>query len=429
MNRFVLLALAACHVPVVSTSQQADTSGPLTVLHVLSDADGTGVRGALTELDGRLYGLAGERGPNGSPSCSSTALWRTVEHTAHCPGSLFSLNRDGSGFRVDHAFTQLNELGQSYDGYHPYGTLAVGPDHRLYGVTQMGGIPSGALPETPSGFGVLFAYEPPSADSPGSFEILHHFFSEPRAADGEHPMGALAIDHSGNVFGTAKGGGSGGTGTVWEWSPGGAFCYAPLPGESYGGVTLAGGLLHGTTWSPGAGVYFTVDPATLAVRVVDNFRAISPLEHANDNTPIQSPLVLSDGSVIAVREFGGPYGTGLIARLGPNGITPLWSPADLGPVDIAPRFANATGAMLNGQIVEGRDGMIYGTATYGGAYGTGGIWRMARDGSLFQLLWSWPDAAYPYGGLSIGSDGALYGVTFNTSQVFRFVPPSGACAP
>jgi len=49
----------------------------------------------------------------------------------------------------------------------------------------------------------------------------------------------------------------------------------------------------------------------------------------------------------------------------------------------------------------------------------------ARDGSRFALLHSF-EGGYPYGGLTLGSDGALYGTTFNTGQVFRFVPPS-AC--
>jgi hypothetical protein len=428
VRRLLVLLLAACHAPAIAHIAQAETAGPVTVLYTLTDATGLAVRGALTELDGRLYGLAGERGPNGTTSCSSTALWRTPEHTLRCPGSLFSLNRDGSGFRVDHAFTQLDSAARNADGYHAYGTLAVGRDGRLYGVTQMGGNPTMEPGEV--GYGVLFAYGPPRGDDPGSYEILHTFGSEMRAADGEYPMGALAVDPAGNVFGTTKGGGVTSTGTVWEWSPGGAFRFAPLPGETYGGVALAGGLLHGTTWAPGAGVYFAVSPETLQVRVVDSFPAFTANEHGTDNTPIQAPLALSDGSVVAAREFGGAAGAGLVVRLDPKtGITVLHDSADI-PLAAAPRFSNITGGMLNGQIAEGRDGMVYGTAQYGGAAGTGGIWRMARDGSLFSLVYSWPDGAYPYGGLTATSDGALWGVTFNTNEVFRFDPRAvGGCRP
>jgi len=207
------------------------------------------------------------------------------------------------------------------------------------------------------GYGVLFAYSP----SDGGFEVLHTFASEPRAADGEFPMGALAVDASGDVYGTAKGGGLSGSGTVFD----------PLPA------------------------------------------------HGNDNTPIQEPAVLHDGTVIAVREFGGAAGTGVVVQLDPRaGITPLWQAQDI-PLEAAPRFSNATGGILNGRLAEGRDGMLYGVAQYGGAAGAGGIYRIARDGSLFQLLRSWSDAAYPYGGVTVGSDGAVYGTTFNTSEVWR----------
>lgn len=416
-----LLALMSCRAPTgTSRTAQPDTAaGPITVLHVLSDVDGFAVRGALVELDGRLYGLAGERGPNSTPGCSSSALWHTIEHTSHCPGALFSIGLDGTAFRVDHAFNQLDGARRNADGYHPYGTLSVGPDRRLYGVTQVGGSP--VIPTIP-GFGVLFAYD----SARGSFEVLHTFFAEPIAADGEYPMGVVAIDAAGNVFGTAKGGGATSTGTVWEWSPGGRFRFAALPGESYGGVTLANGLLHGTTWTPRAGAYFTADPTTFAVKVVAPFPDFAWNAHGTDNTPIQAPLRLSDGSIVTSREFGGAAGAGLVARLDPvAGIRVLHDSADI-PLGATPRFSNSTGSMLNGEIAEGHDGLVYGTAQYGGAAGTGGVWRMARDGSLFQLLWSWPDAAYPYGGLMLGSDGALYGVTFNTGQVFRFVPP-GVC--
>jgi uncharacterized repeat protein (TIGR03803 family) len=96
------------------------------------------------------------------------------------------------------------------------------------------------------------------------------------------------------------------------------------------------------------------------------------------------------------------------------------------PLTAVPRFANATGGMLNGSLVEGCDGLVYGMAQYGGASGTGGIYRIARDGSRFELVYSFPDAAYPYGGLTVGPDGALYGMEFNAGKVFRFDPPAVA---
>lgn len=430
IRALILLVLVACRPDprgaaaarsVVRSLVEREAIAEVAILHTLTPADGLAVRGALTELGGRLYGLAGEAGPNGSERCNSGASWQTIEHTAHCPGSLFSVALDGSEFRVEHAFTRLDDKARTNaDGYHPYGTLAVGPDRRLFGVAQMGGSPRAEPGEV--GYGVLFAFDPQL----GGLEVLHTFGSEARAVDGEYPMGAVAIDVAGNVFGTTKGGGATSTGTVWEWSPGGAFRFAPLPGETYGGLALAGALLHGTTWGGGTrgiGVYFVVDASTLKVTVVDSFPAFIANEHGTDNTPIQEPIALSNGAVIAPREFGGAAGAGVLVALDSKaGIRVLHESADI-PLASVPRFSNATGGMLNGRLAEGRDGMLYGVAQYGGAAGTGGIYRVARDGSLFRLLWSWPDAAYPYGGVTIGSDGALYGTTFDTGQIWRLALP------
>jgi hypothetical protein len=407
--------------PVPQPAPNSPLAPGLTVLHTLTPAGGIAVRGALTEFDGRLYGLAGEAGPNASPNCYSSANWHTLEHTAHCPGSLFSLALDGSGFRVEHAFGRLDEHGQNVDGYHPYGTLAVGHDRRLYGVAQAGGVATGGAPgDPPAGFGVLYAYDPAhAADDPAQgFATLHSFGAESRAADGEYPMGAVAVTPDGSVCGTAKGGGHAGTGTVWCWRTSGQFDHADLPGETYGGVALAGGLLHGTTWGPGMGVYFTADPETMAVRIVDSFPSFVWPEHGNDNTPIQAPLALRLGGVVVAREFGGTAGAGLIARLTSAGIRTLRE-AQAIPLAAAPRFANATGGMPNGQLAEGPDGAIYGTMQYGGAAGTGAVYRLSRGSARIELLWSWSDSAYPYGGVTLGSDCALYGVTFDTGQVWR----------
>lgn len=67
--------------------------------------------------------------------------------------------------------------------------------------------------------------------------------------------------------------------------------------------------------------------------------------------------------------------------------------------------------------------MVYGCAQYGGSNGAGGVYRIARDGSMFELLHSFEvDAGYPYGGPIVGSDGGLYGTTF-TGLVWRMQLP------
>lgn len=432
MKLALALLLAACSpVPAATaaTLQAIAVDPAITELRQLVDLDGTTIRGNGAELDGRIYWLAGERGPNATPNCASTANWNTIEHTHHCPGSLLSIALDGSAFRVDHAFTQLDGVRQNVDGYHPYGS-PVATGGCLVGVTQMGGVPVGAGLEaaTARGVGVLWRYCPVA----GSFEVLHNFFGVARAFDGMYPMGAPAALPDGRVCGTTKDGGQFSRGTTWCWSSTG-FRYVSLTSESYGGVTLAGGLLHLTTNNGGendTGAYLTVDPDTMAVTQVDSFPSFTRPLHADDNTSIQAPTLI-DGRLFTARQFAGPFGTGMIARLGPEGISTMMWFDDI-PLEGLPRFSNTTGAMANGRVTEAPNGMIMGVAAYGGAGGAGGIYEIARDGTRFRLLHSFdPNGfSYPYGGLMTASNGAIYGTTFNGGRggsLFRYDPPVEAC--
>ncbi len=124
-----LILAAACDAPpsqrTASHAAAAYVQAAPAVLHTLTPADGVAVRGALTPLGDRLYGLAGEAGPLADAGCYSSSAWGTATHQFRCPGTVFSLRQDGTDFRVDHGFTPLID-GVNLDGYHPYGTLAAG---------------------------------------------------------------------------------------------------------------------------------------------------------------------------------------------------------------------------------------------------------------------------------------------------------------
>lgn len=395
----------------------------VTELHRLAQMDGQSCRGHLTELEGRLYGLAGECGPLGTLNCNSSANWNTAAHTKQCPGSLFSIGLDGSDFRVDHAFTWLDDRKQNPDGYHPYGSM-VALNGWLYGTTQMGGAAAVLQGYVPPGFGVLFRYSP----TIGAFETLHSFFVDASGITCQYPMGVLAVGPNG-IYGTCKAGGLAQLGAVWRWRDGVLVSrsMSGVAGIPYGGLTWAHGKLHGTSShsAAGDGTYFTVDPETLEVAVVDTFDTFIWNTHGTDNTSIQAPLLLSDGALVTARQYGGPHGTGFVARLDEDGITVLCECEDI-PLLAVPRFSNRTGAMLNGSLCEGADGMIYGTGAYGGVAGTGGVYRIARDGSRFELVHSFDLAGpnYPYGGLTRASNGGIYLVTFNAGAILRIDPPT-----
>lgn len=68
----------------------------------------------------------------------------------------------------------------------------------------------------------------------------------------------------------------------------------------------------------------------------------------------------------------------------------------------------------SGIIAQGRDGNLYSTAPYGGAYNDGAVFMITPTGTLTVVhSFDGTDGANPWAGLTLGTDGNFYGVTFN----------------
>ena len=91
-----------------------------------------------------------------------------------------------------------------------------------------------------------------------------------------------------------------------------------------------------------------------------------------------------------------------------------------GVVTLVYAFPNGTGgnyppngALPCAALVQGTNGLLYGTALYGGANGDGTVFRMTTNGTGIAA-WSLDSAtsgSVPYGGLVQGRDGNFYGTT------------------
>jgi uncharacterized repeat protein (TIGR03803 family) len=73
---------------------------------------------------------------------------------------------------------------------------------------------------------------------------------------------------------------------------------------------------------------------------------------------------------------------------------------------------NADGAVPLSGLIDGQDGLFYGT-TSSGATGRGNVYRISPDGTTFTVLYQFDGAtgATPIGELLLGADGKLYGTT------------------
>jgi uncharacterized repeat protein (TIGR03803 family) len=432
--RYSILSIVLCScdstLSTSTTSQNVEPpTGFIQILHTFTgNSDGDSVRGSLVEVNGRLYGLAGEGGPNGDYSsglCNSTANWNTTFHTQRCPGTLFSLTLAGAGFRVEHAFTRLDSSNDNTDGYHPYGSLALGLDGKLHGVTQAGGSHHG---------GVLFDYDPNTL----TFNVDHSFCSSTGCADGYSPQGSLAVLSDGSILGTTiNGGNSSGDGVAFLWRSPGTFLTTQLTAattgrSAYGGLTAgpSGFQAVGMTYGGGTngkGCVIVVNTSPF-ITPQACFPTFTSNAYGQDNTPIQVPVVLHDEATLFMpREFAGTYGTGELASTTiatpPAPIVDLFEFQNV-TITTTPRFENSTGAFPNGQLAE--DALsLYGTTTYGGNNGAGALYSVQPNGTQETVLFSFlpnvgQGGSFPYGGLILGTDGALYGTTFVQGTVFKF---------
>jgi uncharacterized repeat protein (TIGR03803 family) len=192
------------------------SKGKLTVVHAFDGTnDGTSpVSTLVRDKLGNFYGAA-EFGGAGDD------------------GTIFELSAKGK-LKVLRAFN-------GSDGIFPQGSLVRDAAGNLYGIAGQGGA---------SGAGTVYRIA-----GDGTFTLLYSFSG---GSDGGYPVGGVALDKRGNIYGTTQEGGAAGTGVIFELSPKGkeSVLYT-FTGGSDGGFPQGdllrdkSGALYGTTESGG----------------------------------------------------------------------------------------------------------------------------------------------------------------------------------
>jgi len=265
---------------------KVDTTGTETVLHNFAGGttDGCLPYGGLT-LDGagNLYG--------------TTSACGTSDY-----GVIFKLDSDGNETIL------YNFAGRNADGCHPfYSSPVADAQGSLYGVADGCGS---------SGHGVVY-----KLDSTGVETVLHSFAG---GSDGCDPFGAVALDSSGNVFGTTMNCGSAeGFGTVWEATQDKkeTVLHSFAGGTSDGSYAQAGlimdasGNLYGNTLEGGDANLGTVFEATQsgAVTLLHSF------SYTDDGAnPTGTLLQDASGNLYGTSLEGGSGGYGTVWVLSPQ---------------------------------------------------------------------------------------------------------------
>jgi uncharacterized repeat protein (TIGR03803 family) len=197
-------------------------------------------------------------------------------------------------------------------------------------------------------------------------------------------------------------------------------------GPSNDGLTLGtDGALYGTASEGGVlgnGTVFRVNPNDGGLTVLQALDGAT-----TGGNPYGGLMQGADGALYGTTGTGGSMGFGTVFRLTLDGteLTVLQNLDNL-----------TTGGVPNAGLVQGPDGVLYGTTTQGGSGGAGTVFSVNPDGTGFAVLQNFDNLTTggdPYGRLAWGADGNLYGTTVTGGEngfgsVFRFVFNNGPCA-
>ncbi len=234
--------------------------------------------------------------------------------TAYGGSSNWGLVYELSSTRGSWTYSPIYSFGQLGNGYIPYSGVVFDAAGNLYGTTIIGGA-----------FNLGAIYEMTPSGSGWTEKLLYSF---PGGPAGMEPIGGLAIDSAGNLYGTTWRGGEGsnctpGCGTVFQlsYADGGwnlttlySFTNAYGDAQPEGSLTMdAAGNLYGTTTgynSPGNVFKLT---RTSGVWTYTSLHQFGP----DGVNPYSAVTVDASGNLYGTASSGGTHGFGTAWEITP----------------------------------------------------------------------------------------------------------------
>jgi len=313
-------------------------------------------------------------------------------------------------FKMLHSFDNT-------DAALPWATMVQGSDGNFYGTTQNGGNPACSL-----GCGTIFKITPKGKVTAFNFD----------GTNGSEPIAGLVQAANGEFYGVTTSGGTFGLGTVFKFTPhhgittlysfSADFGYGALGGlvlaadGNFYGTTSSGGPPTGACTPAGCGTIFKIT-AKGKYTTLHNFNGIP-----DGGSPLATMIQAPNGKF---------YGTA--SDLGTNdNYGTVFSITPKGKFTVLHLFNNTDGAYPFGGLILGKDGNFYGQTDLGGdsqdhAFGT--VYKMTPRGKVTTLhSFQQTDGDNPVSALVQGTDGNLYGTVSyggkhpNFGTVFKITP-------
>lgn len=311
------------------------------------------------------------------------------------------------------AFSVLYTFKGSPDGANPRAGLIRDSKGTIHGTTAGGGVTNCQF----NGCGVAF-----KLDASGKETVLHRFKKGPLGG-GAQPVGGLARDAMGNLYGTASAGGyncnnSPGCGAVFKLDKTGKetvllYFRDSATGANPGGLIRdsAGnlyGIASGGLCKGNCGLVFELS-ATNGYTVLYYFKG------ASDGASPAGGLVRDPaGNLFGTTSGGGGAGCGGL------GCGTVFKVNQSDQETVLHRFTGgADGAFPESKLIRDSAGNLYGTTTQGGGSGCGGlgcgtVFRVSKNHqeTVIYHFTGGTDGAFPSSGVVRDSAGNLYGTTY-----------------
>jgi uncharacterized repeat protein (TIGR03803 family) len=300
--------------------------------------------------------------------------------------------------------------------------LSQGPDGELYSTILSNGA---------TNFGSVY-----KISTEGEYTLVYSFCAEAGHCNttGSSPYGGVTLGTDGDLYGTTLTGGADdqGVGTIFKVTPAGVWTklwdftegttaqhlkdeglpyYPPFEGQD--------GNYYGTdkgAYNTDYGVFYKITPKGKLTAYPFNYT-----DGDNPNLPTQGV----DGNFYGTAQYGGDptCRCGVVYKATAGGkITPLHTFKGY-PTD---------GNRPVGVLVQGNDGDFYGTTYQGGTSNEGTLFKISASGA-YTLLHSFDftattlDGNEPLTGMTLGTDGNLYGTTLlggknNGGTIYQLSP-------
>jgi uncharacterized repeat protein (TIGR03803 family) len=288
----------------------------------------------------------------------------------------------------------------SYSGITWPSVLAQGQDGNLYGTIQNNGSTNA---------GSVYKMTPA-----GGYTLIYSFCAEGGSCllTGGYPIGGVTLGFDGNLWGTTPNGGKDAAGTVFKVTPAGTltkvYDFTNGKDDSAPNYTVVQGQ-DGNIYAVSEEQYTTQYGSFLKL-TTKGAATPHPFDYTDGESP-NLPVQGTDLNFYGTTQYGGDptCHCGVVYKVTASGA-----------FKVLHKFTGYVSSTVYdgyrpiGVLVQGNDGDFYGTTYEGGAYNEGTIFKISASG-VYTLLHSFHvaspafDGELPISGVTLGTDGNLYG--------------------